>query len=274
MDKDTIQITSDSDIEITGNTTPNKPQPSNTTPQSKKKGQDKSETREMIDKLLERADNIEDIRKKMSDATDNRSPHQKKVDKFVDYLKTNLMEIPQRAWFNFTVECMELIEKYTADDMEQLPPFPSGYASGNSSSYHTNQGATGGANYGYSHGHVGGSYSKRSSCAVTPRHFGSSHMYGGSTVTNPRNEAIQAATGYQASQSISTTPISPPLVPSGNVGQASTSYAGSSGNMYSQLTAPIAGKSITSSNQAGSVASRNNESDDLPGFNEGLFDNA
>ena len=52
--------------------------------------------------------------KEFADSNKNKSPHQRKVEKFVDYLNTQLMDIPVHCWFNFSVECMEVIDKYTS----------------------------------------------------------------------------------------------------------------------------------------------------------------
>ena len=267
---------SDSDIEHvenTGSTTQKNAstEEKTSTPKTKKKDKDATDSREMINKLMSRADNIEELRKKMFESSENKNPQEKKVDKFVDYLKTQLLDIPQNCWFQFTVECMELVDKYTEET--QLPSFNTGYSSGSYS--HTMQASQSSSNYGHNtHGQSGGNYTKRSQYGVTPRHFGS-QMYGGAATTNPRNESIQASTGYSSSQSISTTPISPLLMPSGNVGQASSTYSAHSGAMYSQLTAPTAGKSMsTGCSHSSAVSSVSTDNDDLPGFNENLFNTA
>ena len=119
----------------------------------------------------------------MSDTTE-KSAHQKKVEKFVEYLNTQLLEIPQRCWFNFSVECMELIDKCCVEDSDPLPSFSTGFAPN-----YNMQAAQGASNYGYSHGHATTSYSKRSHYAATPRQYGS-QMYGGASATTGRNEPL------------------------------------------------------------------------------------
>ena len=212
---------------------------------------------------------MEEFRKKLSDGQDKKSPHEKKVAKFVDYLNAQLLEIPPRVWFNFTVECMELVDKYTAE--EELPSFSTRY---NPYNYHSSQGAQG-SSYGYQNqGHssnAGMNYSRRSHYAAVPRQY-SSHSYGGSTCAAPSNEPLQAASAYNTSHSINTTPISPPLAPSGNVAETSGNYSATNTPMYSQLTAAAAGKSLVSSSATTAGVQVNTDDDDILTFNEQLFE--
>lgn len=61
-------------------------------------------------KLLQRADDLEKYRKSLE--TPKATPHEKAVDQYVQYARTQMLLIPQESWFRFTVENMQMIQHF------------------------------------------------------------------------------------------------------------------------------------------------------------------
>ena len=221
--------------------------------------------------ILKRADNLEMMRKELMQAEKKKSPAKSprlfKVAKFVEYLNSQLPDIPEHNWYNFTVDCIGLVEKYCVDDQ------PSQYSSG-CSSY--TSGVEGGS---YSYSHSDTAYNRRHNyavSAVSSRQYSSS-MLGGGTFTTPRNEPVQAATGFQAgnannSKNAIYTPISPPHSSTEDA-SINQKYLPGNTRMFSSFTQAITGKDLHKNKSVPATPTLSDTgTQDLPNFSDDLFE--
>ena len=226
--------------------------------------------------LIARADSVAKLREDFTQQQKNKSPHQKKVEKFVDYLNTQLLEIPQAYWFNFSIECMELIEKYLNYEPTQSLQF-SQHVNPSVSSRSFAHSRSGNSNTNYqdqSSFHSGSTFNRnQSEAAAAPRQVAGT-SYGGSTSTSTRNEPLQSSnSAFKCAPGNYLTPVSPPLQGSNFEEAGLPLNTGGSQPLFSHLTLGMAAKQVVSC--SGLTITTNtiseNVSPEVTGFSEDLF---
>ncbi|XP_032884410.1 uncharacterized protein LOC116977772 [Amblyraja radiata] len=87
------------------------------TPTATEVEEEEGSQQELIKTLMQQATEAREARQAM---TQPQTPHEKAVDTFLGFLKTELLKIPENLWFNYSVSAMTMAHKFSQSTQQQM----------------------------------------------------------------------------------------------------------------------------------------------------------